>query len=66
LASLGFRPDEVEQVIQESCPEASVHTAVAESAAATVALFRRNGVFKDPATLDAFHRFGLLEAPGIE
>ena len=41
----------------------SVHR---EDAAPTLALLRRNGVFNDTETLDAFCMSGLLEAGSIE
>jgi hypothetical protein len=64
LASLGLTAHDIEQVYQETYPEAAIRVAIADSAAGTLAFFRRNDVFKDPNTLDAFHNAGLLGAQG--
>jgi hypothetical protein len=65
LTLLGLGSDEIEQVVAESYSEAVVRAAVAGSAAATIALLRRNGVFEDPKTLDAFVESGFLKVPGV-
>ena len=66
LMALGFRPEETDLVVWESYPQIGIRAAIADSAAGTLALFRRHGVFKDPETLDAFYRSGLTKASDIE
>lgn len=60
LGRFALKPDEVTQVIAETYPEHAVVKNVAASAAATIALFRRNGVFDDNRTLDVFGKYGLI------
>jgi len=57
---LGLTAKEIEQVVAECYPESEVSATIASSAAATIALFRRNGVLDDHRALDAFGKSGLI------
>ena len=47
LSGLGLTAKEIEQVVAECYPESEVSATIASRAAATIALFRRNGVLDD-------------------
>ena len=61
LSGLGLTAKEIEQVVAECYPESEVSATIASRAAATIALFRRNGVLDDHRALDAFGKSGLCE-----
>jgi hypothetical protein len=60
LSKLSLTRDEVEQVLDESYSQAQVMAGLRKTARATLSLLRRNGVFEDAETLDAFNASGLL------
>jgi hypothetical protein len=60
LGGLGLKSKEVDQVIAETYPEGEVAANIAASAAATIALFRRNRVLDDHRTMDIFGKYGLI------
>jgi hypothetical protein len=60
LSKYSLTREEVEQVVAESYPPERVMTGLRKTARATLHLLRRNGVFEDARTLDAFKASGLL------
>jgi hypothetical protein len=55
-----LRPDEIDQVIEESYPWPEVISGLRKTAGATLRLFERNGLFEDRETLEEFQRSGLI------
>ena len=62
LSTAGLSRDDVAQVLGESYAEATTAAALRRTARATLKLFARHDLFDDPATHDAFHARGLIEA----
>lgn len=60
IARHGLSSEEVEQVIAESYPPDVVLAGLRKTARATLHLLKRNGVFEDAQTLEAFQASGLL------
>jgi hypothetical protein len=60
LTKYGLTPEETEQVIAESYPSPVVMAGLRKTARATLHLLKRNGVFEDSQTLEAFQASGLL------
>lgn len=60
LMRLGLSSEGVEQVIAESYPPGVVLAGLRKTARATLHLLKRNGVFQDSQTLEAFQASGLL------
>jgi hypothetical protein len=55
-----LRPEEIDQIMEESYPWPEVIAGLRRTAGATLRLFERNGLFKDPQTLEEFQRSGLI------
>jgi P-aminobenzoate N-oxygenase AurF len=60
LALYDLRPDEIDQVMEESYPWPEVLAGLRKTAGATLRLFERNGLFDDHQTLEEFQRSGLI------
>ncbi|HEX2301306.1 MAG TPA: hypothetical protein VHH34_22865, partial [Pseudonocardiaceae bacterium] len=63
LGAVGLTQAQVEQVLEETYPQASIRRAIGAAARSTVRYFRDVGALDDGATHDAFATAGLLEAP---
>jgi hypothetical protein len=60
LAGLGFGPGTIDQIVEESYPGEEVIGGIRKTARATLGILERNGVFKEPAALDAAQKSGLI------
>lgn len=60
LGGYDLRPDEIDQIMEESYPWPEVIAGLRRTAGATLRLFERNGLFKSPRTLEAFQSSGLI------
>ena len=60
LALYNLRPDEIDQIMEESYPWTEVIAGLRKTAGATLRLFERNGLFNDRQTLEEFQRIGLI------
>ena len=60
LATFHLKPEEIDQIMEESYPWKKVIANLRKTASATLHLFERNGLFEDQQTLDAFRASGLL------
>jgi hypothetical protein len=61
LAVTTLKPDEIDQVVEECYPWKSVIADLRNTASATLRLFKRNGVFDDLPTYEAFQASGLID-----
>ncbi|MCA1565780.1 MAG: diiron oxygenase [Acidobacteria bacterium] len=60
LKMYDLRPEEIDQIMAESYPWPEVIDGLRKTAGATLQLFRRNGLFEDPQTLEEFQKSGLI------
>jgi len=60
LETFDLRPDEIDQVMEESYPWPEVLADLRKTASATLRLFERNGLFEDQQTREAFQKSGLI------
>lgn len=60
LSKYSLTREEIEQVVAESYPPEQVMAGLRKTARATLHLLRRNGVFEDARTLEAFKASGML------
>jgi hypothetical protein len=59
LRASGLTDEQIDQVMTESYPPATVHAGIRSAAKATIRHFERVGIFGDPRTAEAFARSGL-------
>jgi hypothetical protein len=55
-----LRPEQIDQIMEESYPWPEVIAGLRKTAGATLHLFERNGLFEDPRTLEEFQKSGLI------